>query len=230
MNLLPTFIRRLWFSRSAREKARADKEQWEFDWQRTHWADLYASSEVREKAREYWRLYRHLDDIRNKVQIRDDTLVLDVGCGISSVLHYLPGRRYGIDPLADRYRSIYQYPGDLTISVGYGESIPFERDYFDVVFCSNVIDHTEDPQRTVAEMWRVTKPTGHVVLTCEVFESEIGARNAGHPFSVTVEELRRLGSDFTTIDHWESPWYGLRGYVLGHPPTAQREHIFLLRK
>jgi SAM-dependent methyltransferase len=206
------------------------KEDWEFEWQRDEWVRLYSEPKIKAKVFEYWVKYRHLQDILNLVGLDETSRLLDVGCGISSVLHYLPGRRYGIDPLADRYKTIYDYPKDIDVRRAYGESIPFESDAFDIVFCSNCIDHTSDAKQTITEIKRVLKPTGYFVLTCEVFEKDLGKRNDAHPYSMTLEKLTKLVSDFPVVAHWDSPWIGLRNYVKGEPASDQLEHIFLLRK
>jgi ubiquinone/menaquinone biosynthesis C-methylase UbiE len=99
-----------------------------------------------------------------------------------------------------------------------------------MVFCSNCIDHTNDPSRSIAEIQRVLKPVGHFALTCEVFAADRGVRDHAHPYSMTLSKLLRLVKAFSLTAHWESPWIGLRNYVLDQPGTAQREHILLLRK
>jgi SAM-dependent methyltransferase len=216
--------------RMSYESNPVDKEDWEFNWQRDNWCSLYRDPANEKKVLEYWIQYRFLDEIRKRVTIDDESLILDVGCGISTVLHYLPGHRYGIDPLADRYKTVYSYPVDLDIRVGYGESIPFDHDFFNIVTCSNCIDHTNDPAATMREIRRVTKPGGHSIITCEVFAEDRGVRNEGHPYSMTVEKLLELTEGFETVAHWDSPWIGLRSFVLGDLRSAQREHILLLRK
>jgi len=52
----------------------------------------------RAKALEYWRRYRYFDEILMLIQ-PGQKRILDVGCGISTVLHFLDGERVGIDPL-----------------------------------------------------------------------------------------------------------------------------------
>ncbi|GKS58304.1 hypothetical protein YTPLAS18_18310 [Nitrospira sp.] len=208
----------------------ARKERWEFEWQRDEWVSLYIQPHNKAKVLDYWNGYRHLNEIMALTGINDASRILDVGCGISSVLHYLPGLRYGIDPLADRYKTVYQYPDDIDIRQSYGESLPFANDMFDVVFCSNCIDHTSDATKTILEIKRVLKPQSFFVLTCEVFEKDLGKRNDAHPYSMTLENLKALVTDFSTVAHWDSPWIGLRNYVKGEPGSNQREHVFLLQK
>ena len=209
---------------------RRAKEDWEFQWQCHEWCELFSQPETKAKVLEYWNNFRYLREIRKHIPFDETTITLDVGCGISTVLHYLTGKRYGIDPLADRYKSIYLYPDDIYIQTAYGESIPFSNNFFNVVICSNCIDHTDHPQRTLTEIRRVLKPGGYFILTCEVFPADLGKRNVGHPHSMTLTNLMTLVEGFSIVERWESPWVGLRGYVLGNPPTEQLEQIFLLRK
>ena len=206
------------------------KEDWEFRWQSAKWAELFRDPANQAKCQEYWVRYRHLDDIRRLVPMDAGSSILDVGCGISTVLHFLPGRRFGIDPLGDRYKSIYAYPPELDIRKGYAEALPFPDASFDVVFCSNCIDHTNDPAQGIAEVARVLRPGGRFVLTCEVFDADPGVRNAGHPHGLTADKLRALVAGFTPLAAWDSPWMGLRAYVVGEPATSQREHILLVGK
>jgi ubiquinone/menaquinone biosynthesis C-methylase UbiE len=118
----------------------------------------------------------------------------------------------------------------MTILRGYAEELPFEDSRFDLVTCSNCIDHTDSPTGAIDEIFRVLKPQGWCVLTCEVFAGDKGKRNAGHPHSMTEQKLLDLAGDFELVRHWSSPWYGLRRFALELPPTSQIEHILLLRK
>lgn len=104
-----------------------DKYDAELLFQR-EWAQEFKRNQS--KAREDWREYRDLDQLVSDCKITERTRVLDVGCGISTVLHFLPGERFGIDPLAEEYKKLYDYPKPLTIQKGSGEQIPFPRREF----------------------------------------------------------------------------------------------------
>ena len=43
--------------------------------------------------------------------------------------------------------------------------LPFADQCFDVVLCTEVLEHINEPQRTLSEVYRVLKPEGHVVLS-----------------------------------------------------------------
>jgi SAM-dependent methyltransferase len=44
-------------------------------------------------------------------------------------------------------------------------NLPIDDDTFDVVVCSEVFEHLRDPVRAAAEIWRVLKPGGLLLLT-----------------------------------------------------------------
>lgn len=206
------------------------KEDYEFDWQAKQWAGVFSKPEIQAKCREYWMEHRHLEEILALAPIGKDAKVLDVGCGISTVLHWVEGKRHGIDPLGERYKEVYRYPAGMEIRGGYAEKLPYADREFDFVFCSNCIDHTTSPPDVVAEVLRVLRPGGHFVLTCETFRSDLGKRDAGHPHSMTTKKLLDLVAAFELRQKWQSTWWGLRNYALGDPPTEEVENIFLLRK
>ena len=69
------------------------------------------------------------------------------------------------------------------------------------------------------------------MLTCEIFNEDLGARNQAHPHSMTGVHLRELAMrHFRIIAEWNEPWYGMRGFCLGEQATGQREQIFVLAK
>ncbi len=184
----------------------------------------------RSKVLEYWKKYRYLDDMDTICKITEDTRVLDVGCGISTVLHYIKGKRFGIDPLADEYLKLYEYPKEINIKKAFGEDIPFSDKYFDVIFCSNVLDHVTNPQKIIDEIHRVLKPSGHFLLTVEIFEEKT-MRDPAHPHSLTKEMVYLLlEGRFKRIFERESPWMGLRAYVNGSRESRNKELITILKK
>lgn len=173
------------------------------------WAKDFTNN--RSRVLEYWQKYRYLDEINAICKAENNMRILDVGCGISTVLHYMNGERYGIDPLANEYKKVYNYPEGINIQKGVGEDLPFPDEYFGVVFCSNVLDHVTDPPRTVDEIYRVLKASGYFVLTVEIFGEET-QRDPAHPHSLTKEMLYPLfESKFKAVLEEEPPLIGLSG-------------------
>lgn len=54
--------------------------------------------------------------------------------------------------------------GDIDF-VGDVQALPFEDGAFDVIFCSQVLEHVPEPQKALDEFARVLRPGGRVVLT-----------------------------------------------------------------
>jgi SAM-dependent methyltransferase len=178
---------------------------------------------------EYWRKYRYLDDIIVMCKINANTRVLDVGCGISTVLHFLEGERYGIDPLAGEYKRLYSFPEGIDIRRGRGENIPFPDACFDILISSSALDHVSDPSKTVAETRRVLRPGGYLVLYVDVYkENEV----SGHSrYSLEKKDVYSLlGDKFRTILERESPRIPLRAYVNGSRESCNQELLMILKK
>lgn len=56
-------------------------------------------------------------------------------------------------------------PADV-VREGHGEALPFADETFDLVYSSNVLEHVDDPEKTLDEALRVLKPGG--LLLCVV--------------------------------------------------------------
>jgi SAM-dependent methyltransferase len=54
---------------------------------------------------------------------------------------------------------------------GWGDALPFAGGVFDAVLCKGALDHFDRPDVAIAEMARVAKPGGRVVLAIANFES-----------------------------------------------------------
>jgi SAM-dependent methyltransferase len=83
--------------------------------------------------------------------------VLDVGCGIKPYFPFFApytSEYVGVDvgnPAADLEGSV--------------ENLPVADDSFDVVLCTQVLEHTTDPARAVRELERVAAPRGRVLAS-----------------------------------------------------------------
>ncbi len=54
---------------------------------------------------------------------------------------------------------------------GWADALPFAAGSFDAAFCKGAMDHFDDPEIAIAEMARVTKRDGRVVLAIANFDS-----------------------------------------------------------
>lgn len=83
-----------------------------------------------------------------------DRKTLDLGSSWSPYAEYFPNRtssdiedREGVDVVADAH------------------DLPFEDNSFEVILCSEVLEHLHTPEKAIAEMRRVLEPGGALILT-----------------------------------------------------------------
>lgn len=97
-----------------------------------------------------------------------DARVLVAGCGVGIYARQICQRftntvdAFDIEP--ERVAAARNSLPDAIVSAG--ESIPFRDDTFDVVLSHEVIEHVIDDRRSAAEMVRVLKPGGRLLLFC----------------------------------------------------------------
>ena len=107
---------------------------------------------------------RRMDLVRRWVDMAGRR-VLDVGCGVGmytgAFLHETPAV-YGVEV---EYERVLQARERATgVVQGVGEQLPFLDGVFDIVFSHEVLEHVDDDQRCAAEMVRLTRPGGRLVI------------------------------------------------------------------
>lgn len=98
--------------------------------------------------------------------------ILDLGCGMGGTSVALA--LAGAFPLAFEYNPAYcaitrlraaRYNLDLPVVNGAGENLPFADASFDLVICWDVLEHVQNPEQLLAELARVIRPGGRVLIT-----------------------------------------------------------------
>lgn len=105
------------------------------------------------------------DFISSKLEIGEARSLLEIGCGEAELLEHIAGLVYtGLDPtIAVLEKNRKRYP-DQKFVVGQAEYLPFVSGGFDVVFSAQTIQFFNDPPKAFAEMARVVKPGGYVIV------------------------------------------------------------------
>ncbi len=133
--------------------------------------------------------------------------VLDVGCGNGYVLSKYAqegAHAFGIDltttaaGLSRARFALGGLHGDFL--VGSAEDLPYPSDSFDCVTSMGVLHHTPDTARAVAEIHRVLKPGGRLVImlyhrdSAVYWRFKLRSRLSGRPLQTLVNEVDGVGN------------------------------------
>lgn len=153
--------------------------------------------------------------------------ILDVGCGPAKFLRRVAGARDDLVLAGVDLRRAPSLPATVDFArVDLEDSpLPYATGSFQLVVCSHVLEHLSEPQRTVAEIYRVLAPSGVAYLetpsertlrapSCPrwlqpqvplAFSDEV--THVGHPFSPEdLGELARgVGLSVVRVGRARSP-------------------------
>lgn len=126
--------------------------------------------------------------------------VLDVGCGEMPFRAYLsPKVQYqGLDVAEAVSFGMRDHPDIVHFD---GVNIPFPDQSWDGIICTEVLEHTVDPEALIAEMYRVLRPGGTILITVP-FAARV--HHAPHDYQrFTRFRLARMLSDFESCEIFE---------------------------
>lgn len=106
--------------------------------------------------------------VRQVMQISGET-ILDIGCGNGNIIKMLagqrPGRYYGVDLSSEMIKEAEKrVPQDVIFKRADVVSLPFDDESFDILICNASFHHYEEPEKAIAEMKRVLRPGGALIL------------------------------------------------------------------
>jgi SAM-dependent methyltransferase len=124
--------------------------------------------------------------------------VLDIGCGPRGSLEWahMVRERVGVDPLAKKYQKLGTHAHAMRYVNAGAESIPLPDQHFDVVAALNSLDHVEDVDRAIAEIKRLTKPGGMLLLIVEVNHAPTNTE----PLTLQWDIVDRFRDCFEIVD------------------------------
>jgi SAM-dependent methyltransferase len=121
--------------------------------------------------------------------------ILDAGCGTGSNIIFFNqyGKTYGTDisPIATKFCRIRGIKNVITSDVS---KLPYKDRFFDLVSCMDVLEHIENEDKAIREIYRILKPGGLVLLTVPalpfIFSKHDKAQ--GHFRRYNIKHLRQI--------------------------------------
>jgi ubiquinone/menaquinone biosynthesis C-methylase UbiE len=116
----------------------------------------------------YWSygLNRRLNLLKKELNFTSQK-ILDMGCGVGTFLEKfskLGADVFGID--VDERKIKIAKKNFPNVQVAFAEKLPFDNNYFDLVFSHEVLEHVQDDQKAVDEALRVLKQGGKLIIFC----------------------------------------------------------------
>ena len=108
----------------------------------------------------------------DRLPIAPGARLLDAGCGSGRTLDDLAryGQVSGVD-LSPKAVLAARRRGHDDVHLARVEQLPYPDASFDVVTCLDVVEHTPDDRATLAELRRVTRPGGLLLVTVPAYQA-----------------------------------------------------------
>lgn len=135
-------------------------------------------------------------------------LILDCGCGRGTYAYKLDSRPYvGLDINFPSIKLAHDIHPDSMFIVGDARKLPFGNRFFDCVICSEVLEHIPNDATVMAELARVTKVRGSLIVSvpnteCKnvfvgwqrsLIDKEVGHCRVGYKLSGILRLLTKSG-------------------------------------
>ncbi len=173
---------------------------------------------------------RHIFQFLDRLRFQS---LLDVGCGNGELLSLIDARHPGRDLAGVDLSAVVvetnstRWPR-MKFAVGNVETEPLPGPV-DVVVCSEVLEHLEEPIRALRHIRAALTPHGHAILTTPTGTVHATERHFGHVRHPSPDELRRwcAEADLDVVDLriWGFPVYSFTKWATNLNPTAALERF-----
>jgi ubiquinone/menaquinone biosynthesis C-methylase UbiE len=114
--------------------------------------------------------------------------LLDCGCGEGHLLSQVNGIEYGVDLSDVSLERARERNPDADIRKADICSLPFDDELFEIVICSEVLEHIDNYRKAISEIVRVAKSGGRIIITVPNERNWTIGRLAMLRFPIRTEE------------------------------------------
>jgi SAM-dependent methyltransferase len=132
---------------------------------------------------------KRLNWIKGFFNENNNSIILDIGCGYGIYERELSrfGRTIGLDIYYENLKRAVNNSKSSDFIWGVSEALPFQNECIDHVIMVEVLEHVDDPNETLTEIFRVLKPGGLLLITVP---------NRGFPFLTHSFKIIRIHEGF----------------------------------
>jgi len=169
-----------------------------------------------------------IEIIKNSnIYIKDNQNILEIGCGkndqIKNLVQQKRAKWFGLDP---NNKSIANYIGNV-------KNLPFDNEFFDLVFASQTIEHWYEWGVTfdqgLSEIHRVLKLSGILLIDYPIY------LHGHHQFMLGQEKLidnlfKSTSWNVLTSQSWRKNYYPLKSYNTWNGTAKKIFNEFIIEK
>jgi SAM-dependent methyltransferase len=132
--------------------------------------DLYDRGwrkELKAGKEERGNLQTNLEFLAQTDLLKPDDRILEIGCGIGTVVYELSGKGHdiaGIDISGEAIEYGRKKYGDIRLEVQAAEILPYEDESFEVVMSFDLFEHIAAIDKHISEVRRVLRPGGYYLF------------------------------------------------------------------
>lgn len=172
-----------------------------------YWNTLYAKEGI-SPTRNYEKLHDKIIEL-----CPFESKILDVGCGVGILLSKLKSENgcevYGIDFSKNAVE--FCKGNGVNAIVSELPNVPYPDEMFDVVICSEVLEHLSKPEKTIEQILRVLKAKGIFIITVPYKEDNVVDKHIEHVhtfdktfFEKIIPPAYQINFDYIEDNIWTS--------------------------
>jgi SAM-dependent methyltransferase len=117
-----------------------------------------------------------LSKIQSCLNLNEKNRILDAGSGVTFFPYYIKSKYQSCDiyccdndkALTRIFQKINNREHSVEFSCADLQTLPYEDDWFEIVYCISVLEHTDNYRDIIDEFYRVIKPKGRLMVTFDV--------------------------------------------------------------